>query len=182
MNKVLFHRDIIQRRVQDLGRQISQDYSACKIHMIVLLKGAFIFASDLIRELAPEVRVEFMKISSYDGQNSTGQVKIEKDIDCDIKDQHVLIVEDIVDTGLTLNKLITVLQQRKPASIEICSFLDKPSRREVPVNVKYIGFEIENVFVVGYGMDYCQMWRQCPDILAIDDDGPSRKKIGIDDV
>jgi len=170
MNQVLFNRNIIQRRVQDLGRQISLDYSDCEIHMIVLLKGAFVFASDLVRELVPKVRVEFMKISSYDGQNSTGQVKIEQDIDCDIKNQHVLIVEDIVDTGLTLNKLLKILHQRKPASIEICSFLDKPSRREVPVDVKYIGFEIENVFVVGYGMDYCQLWRQCPDIQIIEEE------------
>jgi len=170
MNQILFNKDIIQRRVQDLGRQVSQDYSDCEIYMIVLLKGAFIFGSDLIRELTPKVRVEFMKISSYDGQNTTGKVKIEQDIDCDIKNKHVLIVEDIVDTGLTLNKLIEILNQRQPASIEICSFLDKPSRREVPVKVKYIGFEIENVFVVGYGMDYCQMWRQCPDILIIENE------------
>jgi hypoxanthine phosphoribosyltransferase len=167
MKQILFKKNIIQRRVQDLGREISQDYSDCEIYMIVLLKGAFIFASDLIRELTPKVRVEFMKISSYDGQNSTGSVKIEQDIDCDIKNKHVLIVEDIVDTGLTLNKLLEILHQRQPASIEICSFLDKPSRREVPVDVKYIGYEIENFFVVGYGMDYCQMWRQCPDIQII---------------
>jgi hypoxanthine phosphoribosyltransferase len=170
MNQILFNKDIIQRRVQDLGRQVSQDYSGCKIHMIVLLKGAFIFASDLIRELTPKVQVEFMKISSYDGQNTTGQVKIEQDIDCDIQNKHVLIVEDIVDTGLTLNKLLKILYKRQPASIEICSFLDKPSRREVPVDVKYVGFEIENVFVVGYGMDYCQMWRQCPDIQIIENE------------
>jgi hypoxanthine phosphoribosyltransferase len=170
MSQILFNKDIIQRRVQDLGRQISQDYSRCEIHMIVLLKGAFIFASDLIRELSPKVRVEFMKISSYEGQNSTGQIKIEQDIDCDIQNKHVLIVEDIVDTGLTLNKLLEILQQRKPASIEVCAFLDKPARREVPVYVKYLGFEVENFFVVGYGMDYCQMWRQCPDIRIIKDE------------
>ena len=170
MNQILFNKDIIQRRVQELGRQISKDYSDCEIYMIVLLKGAFIFASDLVRELIPKVRVEFMKISSYNGQNSTGQVKIEHDIDCDIQNKHVLIVEDIVDTGLTLNKLLKILQQRQPASIEICSFLDKPSRREVSVDVKYIGFEIKNFFVVGYGMDYCQMWRQCPDIQIIEDE------------
>jgi len=167
MRQILFNKDIIKRRVQDLGREISQDYSDSKIFMIVLLKGAFIFASDLIRELSPKVHVEFMNISSYDGQNSTGKVKIEQDITCDIKNQHVLIVEDIVDTGLTLNNLLKELYQRQPASIEICSFLDKPSRREVPVDVKYVGFEIENVFVVGYGMDYCQMYRQCPDIQII---------------
>jgi len=169
MNYILIDKDTIKRRVQDLGRQISNDYSDCEIHMIVLLKGSFIFASDLIRELTPNVRVEFMKLSSYDGQNSSGQIKIDQDLDCDIHNKHVLIVEDIVDTGLTLNTLLDVLHQRKPASIEICSFLDKPSRREAPVNVKYIGFAIENVFVVGYGMDYCQMWRQCPDIRVIDD-------------
>jgi hypoxanthine phosphoribosyltransferase len=168
MNQILFNKDIIQRRVQDLGRQISHDYSNLEIYMIVLLKGAFIFASDLIRQLTPNVRVEFMKISSYEGKITTGLVNIEQDIGCDIHNQHVLIVEDIVDTGLTINQLLKILHQRQPASIEICSFLDKPSRREISVDVKYTGFTIENLFVVGYGMDYCQMWRQCPDIHILE--------------
>ncbi|KPA16376.1 hypoxanthine phosphoribosyltransferase [Candidatus Magnetomorum sp. HK-1] len=168
MNQVLFNKELIQRRVQELGRIISSDYSGKEIFMLVLLKGAFIFASDLIRELSPKVRIEFIKISSYNGKNSTGQIKIEQDIDFDIHGQHVLIVEDIVDTGLTLNKLLAFLKTKNPASIEICSFLDKPSRREVSVDVKYSGFEIENKFVVGYGMDYCQLWRQSPDILILD--------------
>jgi len=170
MKNILFNKDIIQRRVQELGRQISFDYSGHEICVIVLLKGAFMFASDLIRSLTPKVRVEFMKISSYAGQNSTGLVKIDQDIDYDIHNRHVLILEDIVDTGLTLHNLLDILYKRNPASIEICSFLDKPSRREVHVSVKYIGFVIENVFVVGYGMDYNQMWRQYPDIQIIEGD------------
>ncbi|ETR70774.1 MAG: hypoxanthine phosphoribosyltransferase [Candidatus Magnetoglobus multicellularis str. Araruama] len=170
MKNILFNKDIIQRRVQELGRQISLDYSGHEICVIVLLKGAFMFASDLIRSLTPKVRVEFMKISSYAGQNSTGLVKIDQDIDYDIHNRHVLILEDIVDTGLTLHNLLDILYKRNPASIEICSFLDKPSRREVHVSVKYIGFVIENVFVVGYGMDYNQMWRQYPDIQIIEGD------------
>ncbi|MBF0449240.1 MAG: hypoxanthine phosphoribosyltransferase [Candidatus Magnetomorum sp.] len=170
MYRILFDQEVIQRRVQELGREISLDYADKEICILILLKGAFMFASDLIRTLTPKVRVEFMKISSYEGEISTGQVKIDQDIDCDIQDRHVLVVEDIVDTGLTLNKLLALLQTRQPASLEICTFLDKPSRRKVSVDVKYIGFEIENAFVVGYGMDYCQLWRQSPDILILNPD------------
>jgi len=171
MNRILFDQETIKRRVQELGREVSSDYSGKEICVLILLKGAFMFASDLVRFLTTKVSIEFMKLSSYKGKLSTGQVIIEQDIDCDIQNKHVLIVEDIVDTGLTLNKLIELLKKRLPASIEICSFLNKPSKRKAFVDVKYIGFEIEDVFVVGYGMDYCQMWRQSPDILIIDSDG-----------
>jgi hypoxanthine phosphoribosyltransferase len=170
MNQKLFDQQFIKRRVQELGREISSDYANREICVIILLKGAFMFASDLIRTLTPNVRVEFMKLTSYQGTTSSGQVKIEQDVDCEIEDRHVLIVEDIVDTGLTLNKLMDLLKNRRPASIEICCFLDKPSRREIAVDVKYTGFEIEDAFVVGYGMDYCQLWRQKPDILILDSD------------
>jgi len=170
MNRILFNNDNIQRRVQELGRQISLDYSGQEICMIVILKGAFVFAADLLRELTPKVNVQFMKITSYDGQNSTGKISIEMDIDTDIQNQHVIIVEDIVDTGLTLNQLMMTLRERQPLSLEICSFLNKPARRQVPVDVRYIGFDIENIFVVGYGMDYCQMYRQLPDIQIIEED------------
>jgi len=168
MNQVLFNQEIIQRRVQELGRTISSDYSGKEIYVLVILKGAIMFASDLIRTLTPKVYIEFMKVSSYDGKNSTGQIKIQQDVDCNIHGKNVLIVEDIVDTGKTLNRLLEILKNRKPASIEICSFLDKPERREALVDVKYVGFEIENKFVVGYGMDYCQLWRNSPDILIIE--------------
>ncbi|MBT4288099.1 MAG: hypoxanthine phosphoribosyltransferase [Deltaproteobacteria bacterium] len=157
----------IQKRTQELGVQITRDYEGQKIIMIILLKGSFIFGADLIREIKRDVNVEFMQVSSYVGQESSGEVRILKDLDANIHDQHVLIVEDIIDTGLTLNKIIELLKSRNPKSIETCSLLSKPSRRIMDVEAKYVGFEIKDKFVIGYGLDVDQKYRGLPEVMEM---------------
>jgi len=134
------------------------------------LRGSFIFAADLIREIEPNVCVDFLKVSSYQGEESSGEVRILKDLDENIHDKDVLIVEDIVDTGLTLSKILEVLKSRNPKSLEVCSLLNKPSRRVRPVDVKYVGFTIADRFVVGYGLDVNQKYRQLRDVVVIENE------------
>ncbi len=167
MRNVLISREQIKETVEQLGREISKDYQGKKILIVVLLRGSFVFAADLIRELELDVCVDFMKVSSYQGRETSGEVRILKDLDENIHDRDVLIVEDIVDTGLTLTKILAVLRSRNPKSLEICTLLDKPSRRIKPVDAKYKGFAIEDRFVVGYGLDEDQKYRQLPDIEEI---------------
>ncbi len=155
----------IQQRVDQLGKQISQDYKDSQNELILvgLLRGSFIFMADLSRTITVGHEVDFMTASSYgNAVVSNRDVKILKDLDEDIRDKDVLIVEDIIDTGNTLSKVMAILKLRHPRSIEICTLLDKPSRREVPVPVKYIGFSIPDEFVVGYGIDYAQHYRHLP--------------------
>jgi len=168
MLKELISREKIQKRVTELGREISEDYAGKEIFLVVLLRGSFIFAADLIRELVPETVVDFMVVSSYQGKQSSGEVRILKDLAENIHARDVLIVEDIVDTGLTLNKIMQLLQSRSPNSIAICSMLNKPSKREQPVDIQYVGFEVEDQFVVGYGLDIDQKYRQLPFIGELD--------------
>lgn len=168
MLKELISKEKIQKRVVELGRKISEDYAGKEILMVVLLRGSFIFAADLIRELKPETVVDFMVVSSYQGEQTSGEVRIFKDLAENIHERHVLIVEDIVDTGLTLNKILQLLQSRNPKSIAICSMLNKPSKRMQPVDIQYIGFEVEDQFVVGYGLDIDQKYRQLPFIGELD--------------
>ncbi|QYN44221.1 MULTISPECIES: hypoxanthine phosphoribosyltransferase [unclassified Gilliamella] len=157
--------DDIQKRIKELGQQISQDYKHSQNELILvgLLRGSFIFMADLSRAITVGHEVDFMTASSYgNAVVSNRDVKILKDLDEDIRDKDVLIVEDIIDTGNTLSKVMAILKLRHPRSIEICTLLDKPSRREVAVPVKYIGFSIPDEFVVGYGIDYAQHYRHLP--------------------
>ena len=167
--RILISAEQIQKRVRELGEQIEADYPPGPIYLISILKGSFIFMADLARALKRHsTRIEFMGISSYGNQkSSSGQVKVTRDLDADIEGQHVLIVEDIVDSGLTMSYLTRLLAQRRPKSLEIATLLDKPDRRLQPVDVKYIGFQIPDEFVVGYGLDYAEDYRNLSDIRVL---------------
>ncbi|MDF7667499.1 hypoxanthine phosphoribosyltransferase [Orbaceae bacterium ESL0727] len=163
--ELMISQETIQQRVRELGEQISQDYqqSQNELVLIGLLRGSFIFMADLSRAITVGHEVDFMTASSYgNAVISNRDVKILKDLDEDIRDKDVLLVEDIIDTGNTLSKVLDILRLRKPRSLEICTLLDKPSRREVTVPVKYTGFIIPDEFVVGYGIDYAQHYRHLP--------------------
>jgi hypoxanthine phosphoribosyltransferase len=167
--RVLISSEQIQERVRMLGEQIDAEYPDGPIYLISILKGSFIFLADLARALKRHsVRIEFMGISSYGTEKtSSGQVKVTRDLDANIEGHHVLIVEDIVDSGFTLSYLTRVLQQRNPTSLEVVTLLDKPERRVQPVKVKYAGFQIPDEFVVGYGLDYAEDYRNLRDICVI---------------
>ena len=167
--RVLISAEQIQNRVRELAEQIDADYPAGPLYLVSVLKGAFIFVADLARALKRHsVRIEFMGISSYGNQkSSSGQVKVTRDLDVNIEGQNILIVEDIIDSGVTLSYLTRVLQQRRPKSLEIATLLDKPERRIQPVQVKYIGFQIPDEFVVGYGLDYAEDYRNLSDIRVL---------------
>ncbi|NLW07182.1 MAG: hypoxanthine phosphoribosyltransferase [Clostridia bacterium] len=158
----------IRRRVKEMGRDISRDYAGKELLVVGILKGAIIFLSDLVRELSIPLQLDFMAVSSYGDDTSTsGAVRILKDLEVSVEDKHLLIVEDIVDTGLTLKYLLENLRARQPLSIRTCTLLDKPERRQVEVKVDYCGFCIPDYFVVGYGLDYSQMYRHLPDICVL---------------
>ncbi|VEI57173.1 hypoxanthine phosphoribosyltransferase [Pasteurella multocida] len=160
---ILISEEEVRSRIQALGREITQHYQQQNIDKVIvvgLLRGSFMFMADLVREINLPVEIEFMTTSSYgSGMTTSHDVKISKDLDGDIKDEHVLIVEDIIDTGYTLSKVREILNLRDPASLSICTLLDKPSRREVEVPVEWVGFTIPDEFVVGYGIDYAQRYR-----------------------
>jgi hypoxanthine phosphoribosyltransferase len=167
---VLYGREDIRRRIEELGRTITGDYEGRAPVLISVLKGGSVFLADLIREVRLPVSVDYMSISRYGGAaESMGRVRIVKDLDDDIGGCDVLIVEDIVDTGLTLSYLISVLESRGPASVEVVALLDKSVRRIAPLEIKYRGFDCPDVFVVGYGLDYGERYRNLPDILAVHD-------------
>jgi hypoxanthine phosphoribosyltransferase len=167
--RVLISSDRIQARIRELGEQISRDYPDGPLHLICILKGATFFMSDLARALKRDVFVDFMGISTYGkGKTSSGEVKVTKDLDISLEGADVLVVEDIVDSGVTLNYLLHVLEQRKPRSIRIAALLDKPERRLRPVDVSYVGFQIPDEFVVGYGLDYDEKYRNLDDICVLD--------------
>ncbi len=168
IKEVLIPAAKIEKRVNELARQISSDYIGKTPLIVGILKGAVFFVSDLLRRLSIPVKVDFMAVSSYEGTETTGEVKILKDLDMPIMGEHVILVEDIVDTGLTMARLIEILEARHPASLRVCALLDKPSRRKVDVPIHYIGFEIPDYFVVGYGLDYNQMFRNLPYIGVLD--------------
>ncbi|MDD3920926.1 MAG: hypoxanthine phosphoribosyltransferase [Eubacteriales bacterium] len=163
MAEILLEQGEIQKRIAELGREISKDYDGEEIVLICILKGAVMFFADLARALSVHVQMDFMGISSYgDGFKTSGIVRIAKDVDISITGRHVLIVEDIMDSGLTLNHLTKLLESRNPASMKIACLLDKPERRECDITPDYCGFEIPNKFVVGYGLDYCGRYRNLP--------------------
>ncbi|MCQ2520333.1 MAG: hypoxanthine phosphoribosyltransferase [Lachnospiraceae bacterium] len=153
----------VNRRIQELGEQISKDYAGKTIRLICVLKGGSFFMCELAKRISCDVTLDFMSVSSYGGDTkSSGVVKIVKDLDESIKGKDVLVVEDIVDSGRTLSYLLSMLNDRQPASLKLCTLLDKPERRVVDVKVDYTGFEIPDAFVVGYGLDYDQIYRNLP--------------------
>jgi hypoxanthine phosphoribosyltransferase len=165
----------IQERVAELAREIESDYPPGEdLHLIAVLKGAFLFMSDLIRAMNRDVSVDFMAVSSYGGRtSSSGEVRLVKDLDHGLSGRNVVIVEDIVDTGLTLSYLQEILRARDPRSLRTAALLSKPSQRLVDVRVDYVGFTIEDRFVVGYGLDYAEKYRNLPDIAILEEPVPS---------
>ena len=164
IDHILVPSDAIQQRCRELGAQISADYADKDLLLVCILKGGVIFLSDLSRALASPHAIDFMAISSYGGKRtaSSGVVRILMDLNTNIENRHVVIVEDIIDTGHTLQYIIENLRTRDPASLKICTLLDKPSRREVPIQIDYVGFSIPNEFVVGYGLDFNERYRNLP--------------------
>lgn len=168
IKKILVSREEIAKRVAELGKQISEDYKGESVTLVCTLRGASIFFADLVREIEGDVEIDFIAVSSYGaGTKSSGEVKMIKDLSEPIKDKNVIIVEDIIDTGITLCYLKKLLLARAPKSLKVCSLLDKPSRRQVEFKGDYIGFEIENEFVVGYGLDYGEKMRNFKDVCVL---------------
>ena len=166
----------IQARILEMGAQIDADYPDGTLYLICILKGACYFLADLSRAIKRDAFIDFMGISSYGrGKTSSGEVKITKDLDISLEGAEVLIVEDIVDSGITLNYLMHVLDQRRPHSIRIAALLDKPERRLRPVHVSYVGFQIPDQFVVGYGLDFDEKYRNLDDICVLDPDAVAAK-------
>lgn len=160
---VLFTETQIKARIDEIAKQIDSDYEGKSPLLVGVLKGSFIFMSDLMRALTIECTVDFLAVSSYGTKTeSSGQVRMLKDIGQNIEGRDVLVIEDILDSGVTLNYIFKLLQARKPSSIKLCTLLDKPSRRKVPVEVEYTGFTVPDVFVVGYGFDYAEKYRNVP--------------------
>ncbi len=161
----------LEVRAEELAKQISSDYkNSCidEVILICILKGSVLFMSDLAKKLTiPNVELEFMRISSYENNTTSGEIIIKQDLDIDIKNKHIIIIEDIIDTGKTLSYLLNHLNHKEPASIKLCTLLDKPSRRIIDVKVDYIGFTIEDLFVVGYGLDYMQKYRNLPYVAHV---------------
>jgi hypoxanthine phosphoribosyltransferase len=159
----------LQRRVAELGEEVSADYEGRDLLLVGVLKGAVFFMADLMRNLAVPCEIDFMAISSYGGStDSSGVVRILKDLDINIDGRDVLVVEDIIDSGLTLSYLIRNLEAREPASLEVCALMTKPERREIDVPVRYVGFEIPNCFVIGYGLDFAERYRNLPYVGVLD--------------
>ncbi len=166
--RILLTEEEIRTKVQELGRRISSDYAGKEVLLIGILKGAMIFLADLVREITVPTQFDFMAVSSYGSSSkSSGEVRILKDLEYGVEGRNIILVEDIVDTGLTLNYLAENLMSRDPASVRICTLLDKPSRRVEPVEIDYKGFVIRDDFVVGYGLDYSNRYRNFPYIMVL---------------
>jgi hypoxanthine phosphoribosyltransferase len=167
--RVLISADQIQARIQELGAQIDRDYpSGSPVYLIAILKGACFFLADLARAMKTPARIEFVGISSYGrGKTTSGEVKLTKDLDVSVEGHDVVVVEDIVDSGVTLSYLMKVFAQRKPKSLRVATLLDKPERRQRPVEVHYVGFTIPDEFVVGYGLDYAEDYRNLKDVCIL---------------
>ena len=171
VGEVLIDADALRARIGELGEEISSQYAGEDLLLIGVLKGAVFFMADLMRHLSVPCEVDFMAISSYGAQtDSSGVVRILKDLDINIEGRNVLVVEDIIDSGLTLSYLMRNLESREPASLEVCALLTKPARREIEVPVRWIGFEIPNRFVIGYGLDFAERYRNLPYVGVLSDD------------
>lgn len=167
--KVILTEDQIQKRVKELGEQITLDYQGKTPVLICMLKGAIVFFSDIVRHLKVPLSMEFARLSSYRNGTTSGEMEVIHDISSDIKGKDILIVEDIVDSGKTLDYFCKLLKKKKPASVRICTFLDKKERREVDIKVDYTGFEIPCGFVIGYGLDYAERFREFPFLAEVID-------------
>jgi hypoxanthine phosphoribosyltransferase len=171
VGEVLIEQEPLQARIAELGAEISSEYEGRDLLLVGVLKGAVFFMADLMRELTIPCEIDFMAISSYGAAtDSSGVVRILKDLDTNIAGRDVLVVEDIIDSGLTLSYLMRSLKARKPASLEICALLTKPERREIDVPVKFVGFEIPNKFVIGYGLDFAERYRNLPYVAVLHPD------------
>ncbi len=169
IGEVLIPADVLANRVRELAAEISRDYVDKDVVLVGVLKGAVFFVADLMRALDIQCEVDFMAVASYgSAMKSSGVVRILKDLDALIRDRHVLIIEDIVDSGLTLQYLLRNLNAREPASLEVCALLIKPGRRKVDLKLKYVGFEIPDRFVIGYGLDHAERYRNLPYVAALD--------------
>ncbi len=167
---VLFTAEEIATAVKRLAAEIRRDYHDKNPVLIGVLKGSFVFLADLARQLNFPLRIEFAQLSSYGhGKESAGKIKVVQDVQCDIKGRHVLVVEDIIDTGLTAQFFLKHLRQKQPASLKLCSLTDKPSRTQVEINIDYLGMTVPDRFIVGYGIDWDERFRYLPDICAIED-------------
>ena len=165
---ILITKEMIADRVRELGAELSRQYRDKNPLMISILKGSVVFFSDLIRAMDIPLEIEFMAISSYGNSiRSSGEVKVVKDTDKSLENRHVILVEDIIDTGLTLSYIKNMLERRAPASLKICALLDKPDRLQVDIEADYVGFKIPNKFVIGYGLDYAQKYRNMPDVCVL---------------
>ncbi len=163
LERVLFSEEQLNERITKIAKQIEADYKGKRPLIVAILKGSVLFFSDLIRKINGDIEIDFMSISSYgSGSKSSGEVKMIKDLDKKIEGKDVIIVEDIIDSGYTMKYLKNLLQTRNPSSIKVCTLLDKPSRREAEVSADYVGFEVENEFVIGYGLDYDGLYRNLP--------------------
>ncbi|WFA07727.1 hypoxanthine phosphoribosyltransferase [Tissierella sp. Yu-01] len=168
IKEVLLSEEELQKRIKELGNEITKDYKDKDLVVIGILKGAVIFMSELVKNIGLPITIDFMAVSSYGKSSiSTGEVRIIKDLDFSVEGKDLLIVEDIIDTGLTLNYLTELLKKRGANSVKICTLLDKPDRRTVGVNIDYLGFEIPDEFVVGYGLDYAEQYRNLPYVGAL---------------
>ena len=166
---VMIPEEDVTKRIEEMGRQISEDYAGKQVHLICILKGGVFFACELAKQITVPVSIDFMSVGSYgDGTSSSGIVKIAKDLDETLEGKEVLVVEDIIDSGRTLSYLLEVLRKREPKSMRLCTLLDKPSRRVREVKVDYIGYKIPDEFVVGYGLDYKQKYRNLPYIGVVE--------------
>ncbi len=167
--RVLLSEEEVDLKIKEIGKQISKDYAGKTVHLVCVLKGGAFFMCELAKRISVPVTMDFMSVSSYgDDTQSSGVVRIAKDLDQALLDKNVIVVEDIVDSGRTLSYLLNILNERKPTSLALCTLLDKPERRVVDVNVNYTGFQIPDEFVVGYGLDYAQKYRNLPYIGIIE--------------
>jgi hypoxanthine phosphoribosyltransferase len=181
VSEILIAEERLQARIAEIGAEISADYAGGDLLLVGVLKGAVFFMADLMRAISLPCEIDFMAISSYGaGHDSSGVVRILKDLDINIEGRHVLVVEDIIDSGLTLSYLVRNLESRGPASLRVCALLTKPERREIEVDVRYVGFEIPNRFVVGYGLDFAERYRNLPyvgvldaELMGLDAEGPA---------
>jgi hypoxanthine phosphoribosyltransferase len=170
VGEILIDAETLQNRIRELGEEISTDYAGRELLLVGVLKGAVFFMADLMRSIAVPCEIDFMAISSYGAStDSSGVVRILKDLDINIEGRDVLVIEDIIDSGLTLSYLLRNLESREPASLSVCALLTKPERREIEVEVRYIGFEIPNKFVIGYGLDFAERYRNLPYVGVLHD-------------
>lgn len=167
--RVLIPEEEVNKRVRELGEKISEEYAGKKVHLICVLKGSVFFTCELAKRITVPVTMDFLSVGSYGaGTESSGEVKIKKDLDESVEDKDIIIIEDIIDSGRTLSRLVQILKERKPSSMTICTLLDKPERRVTDVKVDYVGFNIPDEFVVGFGLDYAQKYRNLPYIGVVE--------------